>query len=183
MNFPRRSRFPQKDTGRFIINYHIRASHVFCIDQTEQSLGNIALDDAVKLAKASGLDLVMVSPAKNDVPPVCRILDFGKFKFEQDKKDKAAKKKQKENEVQIKEIKFRPTTNEYDLKVKANQVSEFIQDGNKIKVSIIFRGREMAHKEVGMKTLKEFASMLTDCKFESEPILLGKALSVTFLKK
>jgi len=118
----------------------------------------MASADAIKMAQESGLDLVEVSP--NAEPPVCRIMDFGKFRFENSKKNQASKKKQKR--TQIKEIKFRPRTEEGDYKVKLRKLQKFLEEGDKTKVTMRFRGREFAHQELGMQLLKRVEADLAE---------------------
>lgn len=120
------------------------------IDQDGEQLGILSSSDALQRAQDAGLDLVEVSP--NAEPPVCRIMDFGKYKFENSKKKQAAKKKQKK--IQIKEIKFRPRTEEGDYQVKMRKLTNFLENGDKVKVTMRFRGREFAHQELGMEFLK-----------------------------
>jgi translation initiation factor IF-3 len=168
---------------RYFTNYQIRATDVICIDHQEKNIGSIPIRDAIALAQANGMDLVMVSPARNGNPPICKILDFGKFKYEQDKKDKVLKKKQREHAVKIKEIKFRPNTGDNDLMIKAKQMQEFLDEGNRIKVTIVFRGRELSHKEIGFDTLRKFGSMLNDSAFDADPVMSGKMLTVTLIRK
>jgi translation initiation factor IF-3 len=114
--------------------------------------------DAIALAVADGLDLVEIAP--NSEPPVCRIMDFGKFRFEQAKKAQSAKKKQKN--VQVKEIKFRPGTEEADYQVKMRNIHRFLDEGNKVKLTLRFRGREMAHRELGAAMLKRVETELAE---------------------
>ena len=118
----------------------------------------MAVQAALDLATEQGLDLVEIVP--NAEPPVCRIMDFGKFKFEQAKKAQQAKKKQKN--IQLKEVKFRPGTEEADYQVKMRNVRRFIDEGDKVKVTLRFRGREMAHKELGAKMLKRVETEMAD---------------------
>lgn len=113
-------------------------------------LGVITLAEAKQLALDANMDLVEVSP--NADPPVCKVMDYGKYQFEQNKKLQAAKKKQKQ--IQIKEIKFRPGTEEGDYQVKLRSLTKFLEEGNKTKITVRFRGREMAHREIGMELLK-----------------------------
>ncbi len=115
-------------------------------------------EEALEKAKAAGLDLVEVSP--NATPPVCRIMDFGKFRFENSKKNQASKKKQKR--TQVKEIKFRPRTEEGDYQVKLNKLKKFLENGDKTKVTMRFRGREFAHQELGMGLLKRVVADLEE---------------------
>jgi translation initiation factor IF-3 len=116
------------------------------------------VSDAIALAVADGLDLVEIAP--NSEPPVCRIMDFGKFRFEQAKKAQSAKKKQKN--VQVKEIKFRPGTEEADYQVKMRNIHRFLDEGNKVKLTLRFRGREMAHRELGAAMLKRVETELAE---------------------
>jgi translation initiation factor IF-3 len=113
-------------------------------------VGVITLAEAKQLAFVANMDLVEVSP--NADPPVCKVMDYGKFQFEQNKKQQAAKKKQKQ--IQVKEIKFRPGTEEGDYQVKLRSLTKFLEEGNKTKITVRFRGREMAHREIGMELLK-----------------------------
>jgi len=116
------------------------------------------VSDAISMAVAEGLDLVEIAP--NSEPPVCRIMDFGKFRFEQAKKAQVAKKKQKN--VQVKEIKFRPSTEEADYQVKLRNIHRFLDEGNKVKLTLRFRGREMAHRELGAAMLKRVETELAE---------------------
>jgi translation initiation factor IF-3 len=133
----------------------------------------MALADALEIAKGEGLDLVEVSP--NVEPPVCRIMDFGKFLFEQNKKSQSAKRKQKQ--VHVKEIKFRPGTDEGDYKINLRKLSEFLQVGDKTKVTLRFRGREMAHKELGAQLLARVRDDLEELAVvEQMPQLEGRQM-------
>lgn len=116
------------------------------------------LREALALAESQQLDLVEVSPTA--VPPVCRIMDYGKFKYQQSKKLQEAKKKQVQ--VQLKEVKLRPKTDEHDLQFKIKHVRRFLEEGNKAKITVVFRGREITHQELGMNALDHFASELQD---------------------
>ncbi len=136
-------------TKRVRRNDEIDATEVRVIDSEGEQAGVLPIRDGIELAKGKGLDLVEVSP--NAIPPVCRIMDFGKFLFEQNKKAQSAKRKQKQ--VQVKEIKFRPGTDEADYQIKLNKLISFLEGGDKTKVTLRFRGREMTHKELGAKLL------------------------------
>ena len=131
------------------------------------------LNEALELASAAGMDLVEIAP--NSEPPVCRIMDYGKYRFQQAKKHQAARKKQKQ--VQIKEIKFRPATDEGDYQIKMRNLFRFLEEGNKVKVTIRFRGREMAHKELGAELLdrveKDSAEQAT---VEQRPQMEGRQM-------
>jgi translation initiation factor IF-3 len=121
-------------------------------------LGVIPLHEALALAESQQLDLVEVSPTA--VPPVCRIMDYGKFKYQQSKKQQEAKKKQVQ--VQLKEVKLRPKTDEHDLQFKIKHVRRFLEEGNKAKITVVFRGREITHMEFGRDALDRFATELQD---------------------
>jgi translation initiation factor IF-3 len=136
-------------TKRIRRNDEIDASEVRVIDATGEQAGVMSLSAAIELAKGEGLDLVEVSPTAD--PPVCRIMDFGKYLFELNKKAQSAKRKQKQ--VHVKEIKFRPGTDEGDYQVKLRKLTEFLEYGDKAKVTLRFRGREMAHQELGANLL------------------------------
>ena len=128
------------------------------IDAEGQQRGLIATDEAMRLAKEEGLDLVEVSPDAK--PPVCRIMDHGKYKFQLRKRKAQAKKKQKM--MQIKEIKVRPSIEEADYQVKLRNIIKFLEDGDKVKITVRFRGREMAHPELGMQLLTRMVSQLDE---------------------
>ncbi len=130
-------------------NEEIDASEVRVIDSSGEQRGVLPIREAIEVAKDEGLDLVEVSP--NVDPPVCRIMDFGKYLFEQNKKAQSAKRKQKQ--VHVKEIKFRPGTDEGDYQIKLRKLIAFLEVGDKTKVTLRFRGREMAHKELGAQLL------------------------------
>jgi translation initiation factor IF-3 len=136
-------------TKRVKRNDEIEASEVRVIGSDGEQAGVMKLAAAIALAREEGLDLVEVSPMAE--PPVCRIMDFGKYLFEQNKKNQSAKRKQKQ--VHVKEIKFRPGTDEGDYKIKLKKLVAFLENGDKTKVTLRFRGREMAHKELGAQLL------------------------------
>lgn len=145
------------------------------IDHEGQQLGVVPVSEARRISEEVGLDLVEVSPEAK--PPVCRIMDYGKYKFQMSKRKAAAKKKQKQ--IQIKEIKLRPATEEADYQVKVRNVQKFLEGGDKAKVSIRFRGREMSHPELGMQLLQrmivelaEFGGVEQHPKFEGRQIVM-----------
>ncbi|MCW9048029.1 MAG: translation initiation factor IF-3 [Gammaproteobacteria bacterium] len=146
------------DKKKTLINDKIPYPEVRVIDDEGEQLGIMTPADAIAKASASGLDLVEVSP--NAKPPVCRIMDYGKFKFEAKKQKNANKKKTKQ--VQVKEIKFRPRTEEGDYKTKTRKLREFLEKGDKIKVTLRYRGREFAHQELGLDLLKRVAADLEE---------------------
>lgn len=138
-----------------------------------EQVGVVSIDEAKQMAYAAELDLVEISP--NADPPVCRIMNFGKFQFEQSKKLQAARKKQKQ--IQVKEIKFRPGTEEGDYQVKLKSLKKFLEEGNKTKVTLRFRGREMSHRELGMDLLKRIETDLEELALvEQFPKLEGRQM-------
>tara|TARA_Y100001970_G_scaffold292781_1_gene435801 strand:- start:1153 stop:1587 length:435 start_codon:yes stop_codon:yes gene_type:complete len=140
----------------------------------------MTLNDAIEQAQSSGLDLVEVSPNSN--PPVCRVMDYGKFVFEQNKKAQVAKRKQKQ--IQVKEIKFRPVTDEGDYQVKLRSIIKFLVAGDKVKVTMRFRGREMAHQEIGLDLLKRVEQDLLDVGVvEQQPEMEGRQMIMIFSPK
>jgi len=143
------------------------------IDEEGNQLGIYPIQDALRLAFEKGLDLVEVAP--NAVPPVCRLLDFGKFQFEKQKKDREARKAQKI--IEMKEIRLRPRTGEHDLDTKVRQALSFLEEGSKVKVTVRFRGREITHPEIAREQLDEFASKVGAAAIiEAQPLLEGKNL-------
>ncbi len=139
-------------------NEEITAPEVRLIDSNGEQVGVVSVQEAMDRAVDQGLDLVEISPKAE--PPVCKIMDFGKFRFDQQKKMQASKKKQKQ--VQLKEVKFRPGTEEADFQVKLRNVRRFLEQGNKVKVTVQFRGRELAHREIGSAMLDRLEEELKD---------------------
>jgi translation initiation factor IF-3 len=147
------------------------------IDAEGQQAGVISRAEALQMAAAAEMDLVEVSPMAE--PPVCRIMDFGKFLFEQNKKAHAAKRKQKQ--IQIKEIKFRPGTEDGDYQVKMRNMIRFLEEGDKVKVTMRFRGREMAHQEVGRELLTRVQQDLSPhATVEQNPLMEGRQMVMMF---
>lgn len=138
-----------------------------------EQVGVMAIRDALAKAEEEGLDLVEIAPQAD--PPVCRIMDWGKFRFEAQKKTQAARKKQKQ--IQVKEVKFRPGTEDHDYDVKMRNLRRFIEDGNKVKVTLRFRGREMAHQELGRDLLKRVEGDMGDeITVEQYPRMEGRQM-------
>ena len=145
-----------------------------------EMLGILSREEALQLAQTAGLDLVEIQP--NAEPPVCRLMDFGKFRFEQQKKTAAAKKKQKQ--VEIKELKFRPVTDEGDYQIKMRNMRRFLSEGDRVKVVIRFRGREMAHTELGMAMTQRIEEDLReDATVEQRPKLEGRQMVMMIAPK
>lgn len=162
------------------INEMIRVREVRLIDDEGNQKGIVPTLEALKLAKEKDLDLVEVSPNAN--PPVCKILDFGKYRFEQEKKLRESKKNQKV--LKLKEIRMQPKIGPGDLDTKAKHVQEFLDEGDKVKVTIRFRGRELAHTELGYNVLNEVLKRLTSAYvMEKQPAMDGKTMSMTISAK
>jgi translation initiation factor IF-3 len=155
------------------VNEGIRAEKIRLIDEAGEMRGVMTVREALRLAEEAGLDLVEVSP--NAEPPVCKILDFGKYKYEQQKKAAEARKKQKV--VDVKEVKIRPGIEKHDYEVKLRNARRFLEGGDKVKITMRFRGREMAHQEIGMNLLMRMKEELGDLsKIEQEPKLEGRQI-------
>lgn len=163
---------PSRDTGPRV-NHDIRAPKVRVIDHEGNNLGVLAPRDAVVAAEEVGLDLVEVSP--NVEPPVCKILDYGKYKYETQKKAAEAKRNQKT--VDLKEVKFRPNIDTHDYDVKLRSARKFLEEGDKLKVTLRFRGREMAHQDLGRSLLERVSTDLEDIgKVDAMPKLEGRQM-------
>ena len=163
-----------------MINEQIRCKEVRVIGEEGQQLGVMALRDALNMAKDAGVDLVMVSPSAN--PPVCRIVDYGKFKYEQLRREKEAKKKQKT--VEVKEVRLSPNIDVNDLNTKCNSARKLIEKGNKVKVSLRFRGREMGHIDSTKHILEDFAEKLGDIAvIEKAPKMEGRSMMMFLTEK
>jgi translation initiation factor IF-3 len=157
------------------MNYRIRARTVLVIDENKKNLGKLPRDEAIKIAKERGLDLVEVN--SNHVPPVCKILDFGKHLYMKHKQQKLAKKKQKI--IQIKELKFGPEISEHDYNFKIKHAREFLTEGKKVKLTVKFRGREIIYSEKGIELLNKMAKELSDIsEIEKKPVRIGKIISI-----
>jgi translation initiation factor IF-3 len=139
-------------------NERIRVREIRVIDDTGQQLGIMAPPQALLIAKQKGLDLVEISPTA--VPPVCRIMDFGKYQYQEQKRTREAKRNQKV--IEVKEIKFRPKVDEHDYQFKKKHIERFLAEGDKVKATIFFRGREMAHPEIGRRILERLIGELAD---------------------
>jgi translation initiation factor IF-3 len=154
-------------------NEEIRAREVQLIDASGHNHGPTPIQAALDAAQAAGLDLVEIAP--NSVPPVCKLLDYGKYKFQAQKKAAEARKKQKV--VEVKEIKLRPMIDDHDYQVKMRSMERFFEDGDKVKITLRFRGREMAHQELGYKLLNRVKEDIGKiAKVESEPRFEGRQM-------
>jgi len=145
------------------------------IDKDGEQLGVLSLQDALAKAESSGLDLVEIAP--NAEPPVCKVIDYGKYRYQVTKKEKEGKKSQ--HQVKVKEVKIKPNTDDNDIQVKMKHAREFISKGNKVRLTCVFRGRELAHPEIGERSVKRICEDLSDIAApESEARLMGRNLSV-----
>ncbi|MDH5748002.1 MAG: translation initiation factor IF-3 [Rhodospirillales bacterium] len=162
------------------VNEEIEAPQVRVVGANGEMAGVLSIEEGIKLAYESGLDLVEVSP--NADPPVCKILDYGKFKYEEQKKKNEARKKQKV--IEVKEIKMRPSIDVHDYDVKMRSVRRFLEEGDKVKLTIRFRGREMAHQELGMKVLDRVRNDLEELvKVEQFPRIEGRLMVMVIAPK
>ena len=161
-------------------NEQIRARELRVIGPEGEQLGILGRNEAIAMAKEHGLDLVEVAATAD--PPVCRVMDYGKFKYEQQKKKQDAKKRQAV--VQVKEIKVRPKTDEHDYETKLKHIRSFLEDGDRCKVTVFFRGREIVHKDRGIEILERIVKDLEDVgKVEQEPRAEGRTLQMLVVPK
>jgi translation initiation factor IF-3 len=157
------------------VNRQIRISPVRVISETGEQLGIMPVDEAISTAEDRGLDLVEVAPEAR--PPVVRIMDYGKFKYEAARKAREARKKQ--HHIQIKEVKFRPGIEEHDFEFKLRHARRFLDEGNKVKATMMFRGRQLTHPELGKEVLARLAEALDDIgKVEMQPMLEGRNMTM-----
>lgn len=160
---------------KYRVNDRIRVPEVRLIDQEGENKGVVPIEEAQTYARDVGLDLVEVAP--NARPPVCRVMDYGKFMYEQEKKAKQARKSSKQ--VEVKELRLRPKTDEHHVNFKAKQARKFLEKGNKVRVRVLFRGRERFHGDIAREMLKEFAGQLSDVSIiEQEPTHEGRSMSM-----
>ncbi|MBF9032038.1 translation initiation factor IF-3 [Rhodobacterales bacterium HKCCE3408] len=163
---------PTRDTGPRV-NDRIRAPEIRLIGAEGENIGVVTPARGMELAEQAGLDLVEISP--NATPPVCKIMDFGKFKYEQQKRESEARKKQKT--IEVKEVKLRPGTDDHDFERKVNDAIKFLEKGDKVKVTLRFRGREMAHQNLGRDQLERIAERVEGIgKVENMPKMEGRQM-------
>jgi translation initiation factor IF-3 len=162
------------------INEEIRAKEVRLVSGDGEQLGIVPVKEALRMAQEKELDLVEVSA--NAKPPVCRIMDYGKYRYEQSKREKEARKKQRI--INVKEIKLRPNIEDHDLDTKSKNIARFLKDGDKVKVTMMFRGREMAHAELGKQLLDKVASEMQDiANIERQPKIEGRNMIMILAPK
>lgn len=170
-----KDKLKQEYEGHLKVNREIRAPKVRVIGHTGEQVGIISLYEALAMAEEQGLDLVEIVPGSN--PPVCKVMNFGKFRYDQSKREKESKKTQ--HQMKVKEIKFKPNIDVHDLDTKTRHAREFLEDGNKVKITCTFRGREMMHPEIGEKHIQKMCEELEDVSMmESPPKMMGRMLLV-----
>ncbi len=159
------------------VNERIRIREVRLIDEEGQQVGVIPTRDALEMARQRGLDLVEVAP--NAMPPVCRLMDYGKFRYEQSRKERESRKNQ--HVVELKEVRIRPKIDDHDLETKGRQAAKFLDGGDKVKLTVLFRGREMAHPDIGRGLLDQLAEQLRPHgNVEQPPRMEGRAMTMHF---
>ena len=162
----RRSKAPNKQDDSIRVNDQITAPRIRLIDGEGGQVGLITVADALIRAQSDGLDLVEVSPKAD--PPVCRLMDYGKFKYQQSKRQHAAKVHQKV--IHLKEVKLRPKIEDHDLQFKVRNALRFLEEGDKVKVNVVFMGREMAHKDLGLLLIERFQNMIGENGIVEQPV-------------
>lgn len=163
------------DISKHLINDEIRVREVRLVGADGEQVGVVSKNEAMDKAEEAGLDLVCVSPKAN--PPVCKIIDYGKYKYEEEKKAKEARKKQ--STITVKEIRMSPNIDQHDLETKAKNAIKFLKSGDRVKVTIRFRGREMAHQNLGNDVLNNFADMVKDFgQVDKRPKMEGRNMSM-----
>ncbi|MBE5947081.1 MAG: translation initiation factor IF-3 [Lachnospiraceae bacterium] len=160
-----------------MINEQIRDKEVRVISETGEQLGVMTSKEAMKLAEEAGVDLIKIAPTAN--PPVCKIMDFGKYRYEQARREKEAKKKQKT--IEVKEVRLSPNIDTNDLNTKVNMARKFLSKGDKVKVTLRFRGRELAHVNTSKAILDEFAELLSDVAVVEKPAKFEGRSMIMFL--
>ena len=166
--------------SELMINEQIRDREIRLIGEDGEQLGIMSARDAMKLAREANLDLVKIAPTAK--PPVCKIIDYGKYRNEQARREKEARKKQKT--IEVKEVRLSPNIDTNDLNTKVNQARKFVSSGNKVKVAVRFRGRELAHTAVGKTILEDFAQKLSDIAVIDKPAKLeGKSMVMFLVEK
>lgn len=165
----------QRNDDEVLINENIKAKQVRLIDANNENRGIVSIQEALAIAEEEGLDLIEISPQA--VPPVCKVLDFGKYRYEQQKRKNEAKKNQKI--VEIKELKVRPAIESHDYEVKVKQAKKFLEQGNKVKFTMRFKGRELSANDMGKQILAQFIEDLSDIsKIDSEMKLEGRQMTM-----
>ena len=160
---------------RLRVNRQIRISPLRVIGADGEQIGVISRDEAMDMAQRAGLDLVEISPTAS--PPVCKLMDYGRYKYEQ--KKKAQKAKSRQHTIQVKEVRLRPKTDTHDIETKVRRARQFLEDGNKVCFTVIFRGREVTHPEIPLRILQDIVQELSDvCKVERPPNVEGRRMTM-----
>ena len=160
---------------RLRINRQIRISPLRLIGVEGEQIGVVSRDDAIKMAQDAGVDLVEISPTAS--PPVCKLMDYGRYKYEQNKK--AQKAKAKQHTIQVKEVRLRPKTDTHDIQTKTRKARKFLEDGHKVAFTVIFRGREVTHPEIPLEILRGIMEELEElCKIERAPSIEGRRMTM-----
>lgn len=171
-----------KDKNSMLINDQIRAKEVLVIGPTGEQVGVRSLQDALTLASYASLDLVLISPNAN--PPVCKVMDYNKFRYEKQKKEKESLKRQRANMSELKEYRLSPVIDVGDFETKLRNATKYLQKGDRIKLTVRFKGRQMAHTELGKEVLERFASRVTDyADIDQKPKLDGKTMTMLLVPK
>ena len=174
--------FIANNKNGLLINEQIKAREVLVIGPNGEQVGVKSIQDALTLASYAALDLVLLSPNAN--PPVCKVMDYNKYRYEQQKKQKEALKKQKANMSELKEFRLSPVIDVGDFETKLRNATKYLEKGDRIKLTIRFKGRQMAHTELGKEVLERFASRVTDyADIEQKPKLDGKTMSMLLVPK
>jgi len=162
------------------INNEIRTPKVRLIDDKGEQVGVVSIQEAIRMAEEAALDLVEIVPTST--PPVCKIMNFGKFRYDQTKREKENKKTQ--HQIKVKEVKFKPNIDDHDLETKLRQAKDFLLKGNKVKITLAFRGREMMHPEVGKALMTKVCDELAEVSIaEAPPSMMGRILSTVLAPK
>ena len=171
-----------KNNNNMLINEQITATEVLVIGPNGEQVGVKPIADALMLAKYAVLDLVLISPNAN--PPVCKVMDYNKFRYEKQKKDKENQKRQKANRTEIKEYRLSPVIDVGDFETKLKNATKYLEKGDKIKLTIRFKGRQMAHTELGNEVLERFASRVSEiADIEQKPKLDGRVMTMMLVPK
>lgn len=166
---------PEKFEPDVLMNEDIRANQVRLLNDEKEMLGIVSRDEAFRMADEAGVDLICINPDAS--PPLCRLVDYSKYKYELEKASKVQKKKQREGRIDIKELKLRPNTDVHDYQVRLRAAEKFLAKGDKVKLSVQFRGREMEFKEIGRDLFKRFLEDLGDsAQVEANPAMNGRTL-------
>lgn len=169
-----------KEGRRYRLNYQIKVARIRLIDENGRQVGILPTEEGLRMARQKGLDLVEVAPQAD--PPVCRLLDFNKFKYEQEKRAREARKKQRH--VHLKEVRFKPRISEHDYQVKLNHIRKFLSKGDRVKVTLFFRGRELSHPELGERLVEKLTTDLSDIAIiERKPSKDNRFINCIFLPK